>query len=144
MPVQKKARNFLTTVKNSNVKKDKQLQALPPGKRISKNGNVYYENRVNRADKGKLYGLENNNINFMILLENSETTLVSDLIKDINYCIKIIFKYEMLISRIKLNLKNCDANQKSKCLLLIKKFQNYCDECEEHAKEINKILNSPL
>ena len=29
---------------------DKKRIALPPGKRISKNGNVYYESRVNRSD----------------------------------------------------------------------------------------------
>jgi len=31
--------------------KDKLLPALPPGKRISKNGNVYYDYRKNRSDK---------------------------------------------------------------------------------------------
>jgi len=30
--------------------KDRKLKALPLGKRVSKSGNVYYENRLNRAD----------------------------------------------------------------------------------------------
>ena len=36
-----------------NRKADKKRQALPPGKRISKNGKIYYEYRSNRSDKGK-------------------------------------------------------------------------------------------
>jgi len=33
---------------------DKKRKALPPGKRISKNGNIYYEMRANRSDlRGK-------------------------------------------------------------------------------------------
>lgn len=36
----------------------KRKNALPPGQRISKDGNVYYEYRVNRSDKtGSLTGL---------------------------------------------------------------------------------------
>lgn len=38
----------------SKLKADKKRKALPPGKRISKNGNVYYEYRKNRSDvKGR-------------------------------------------------------------------------------------------
>jgi len=39
-----------TLVKSSDIKKDKKKQALPPGKRVSKTGNVYYEYRQNRSD----------------------------------------------------------------------------------------------
>lgn len=35
----------------SNVKYDARLTALPPGKRISKTGKVYWETRKNRSDK---------------------------------------------------------------------------------------------
>lgn len=35
----------------SKTRLDKDYKALPPGKRISKNGNVYYEYRKNRTDK---------------------------------------------------------------------------------------------
>jgi hypothetical protein len=42
----------------SNLKYDKRKTANPPGKRISENGNVYYEYRKNRSDKpGSLTGL---------------------------------------------------------------------------------------
>lgn len=37
----------------SDKKMDKKRSALPPGKRISKNGNVYYEYRKNRSDRLK-------------------------------------------------------------------------------------------
>ena len=40
-----------------NKQADKRKKALPPGQRISKDGNVYYEYRVNRSDKkGSLTG----------------------------------------------------------------------------------------
>ena len=35
----------------SNMARDKKLSALNPGKRLSKNGNVYYEYRKNRSDR---------------------------------------------------------------------------------------------
>lgn len=41
---------------SSNRTADKRQQAMKPGKRISANGNVYYEKRANRSDVGKLLG----------------------------------------------------------------------------------------
>jgi hypothetical protein len=38
---------------------DKRYSALKPGKRVSENGNTYYESRPNRSDKGKLLGVDN-------------------------------------------------------------------------------------
>jgi len=43
----------------SNKVYDKRLQAKKPGKRISKKGNKYTENRENRSDKGRLLGIGN-------------------------------------------------------------------------------------
>jgi len=37
----------------SKKKYDSKIQALPPGRRISSKGNVYYERRENRSDKTK-------------------------------------------------------------------------------------------
>jgi len=34
----------------SNKKRDKARKSLPPGKRISKSGKIYWESRVNRSD----------------------------------------------------------------------------------------------
>lgn len=39
--------------KRRDLRKDAKLPALPPGKRISKDGNVYYESRENRTDVSK-------------------------------------------------------------------------------------------
>ncbi len=42
------------TGKRKSIEKDRKRKALAPGKRISKNGNIYYERRRNRSDlKGK-------------------------------------------------------------------------------------------
>jgi len=41
---------------------DKRYQALRPGKRVSESGNIYYENRANRSDRGKLLGIKIGNI----------------------------------------------------------------------------------
>lgn len=38
------------TGKRISYEADKKRDAMPSGKRISKNGNVYYESRKNRAD----------------------------------------------------------------------------------------------
>ena len=48
--VLKEAKN---QIGSSDAKKDKQKTALPPGKRLSKSGNVYYEKRKNRSDRLK-------------------------------------------------------------------------------------------
>lgn len=37
--------------KRKSIKKDRERKALPPGKRMSKTGNIYYEYRRNRTDK---------------------------------------------------------------------------------------------
>ena len=42
---------------SSNIIYDKRLQAKKPGKRKSAAGNIYYENRENRSDKGRLLGI---------------------------------------------------------------------------------------
>jgi len=38
------------TGRSKNISRDKKLKALPPGKRISASGKVYYEYRQNRSD----------------------------------------------------------------------------------------------
>lgn len=39
-----------TKVKDLDVVRDKERKALLPGKRMSKNGNIYWETRKNRSD----------------------------------------------------------------------------------------------
>jgi len=47
-----KLKSLVEKYKNAGVDigRDEHRKALPPGKRISKNGNVYYESRLNRSD----------------------------------------------------------------------------------------------
>jgi hypothetical protein len=75
----------------TNIAIDRKIQALPIGKRISKSGNVYYEARANRSDKGKLLGVksikslykkyqDNENVNYhteniLLLAENFGSAL---------------------------------------------------------------------
>jgi hypothetical protein len=74
---------------NTTSKKvDKKLKALAPGKRISKYGTTYYENRSNRSDKGILLGVDTNryamgNVNMSKLITeiSKENKLKSDVIK---------------------------------------------------------------
>ena len=40
-----------TQVGKTDRKRDMKRKAMPPGKRISKNGKIYYERRKNRSDK---------------------------------------------------------------------------------------------
>ena len=41
----------------TNISKDKRLKAMPVGWRISRNGNLYFENRRNRTDISQDKGL---------------------------------------------------------------------------------------
>jgi hypothetical protein len=54
----------------SNKEYDIKRQAKAPGKRISKEGNKYTENRENRSDKGKLLGIGSISKSAMILLKD--------------------------------------------------------------------------
>jgi hypothetical protein len=46
-----KVKNYPPQVGRSNRKRDSKRLALPPGKRISKTGKIYFETRKNRSDK---------------------------------------------------------------------------------------------
>jgi hypothetical protein len=46
----------LAPVVGASKRRDAKRQALPPGRRVSKTGRVYYERRSNRADKGQMLG----------------------------------------------------------------------------------------
>jgi len=57
VPKKKVAQKVVKKKYSLNKKKDKLYEAKKPGKRTSASGNTYYENRPNRSDKGKLYGV---------------------------------------------------------------------------------------
>ena len=64
-PVKRGAKTKVLVLKkqyDTSVKKyDKRHQALPPGKRKTADGSIYYESRANRSDKGKLLGIKKYN-----------------------------------------------------------------------------------
>lgn len=57
----KKVAKKVARKKITKIDYDKRYQAKKPGKRISKSGNIYYENRANRSDRGKLLGIKKYN-----------------------------------------------------------------------------------
>lgn len=80
--VKKAAPKKVAKKKLTKVDYDKRYQAKKPGKRITtgknypyKKGNVYYETRGNRSDKGKLLGIGN------VLNKNQEIKRLSQLAK---------------------------------------------------------------
>ena len=69
---------------------DKRYQAKKPGKRVSKSGNTYYENRANRSDRGKLLGIGS------VLTKNQEIKRLSQLAKTpLEKRIVSILKYKL-------------------------------------------------
>jgi len=56
-PKKKAAKKVVKKKYGLNTKLDKLYSAKKPGKRVSKSGKTYYENRENRSDKGKMYGV---------------------------------------------------------------------------------------
>lgn len=46
----------LAPVVGASKRRDAKRQALPPGRRVSKGGKIYYERRSNRADAGQMLG----------------------------------------------------------------------------------------
>jgi hypothetical protein len=113
---------------------DKRYQAKKPGKRIStgKNypyieGNVYYENRANRSDRGKLLGIGKSGFSLMTDLNETlqkmhETqnriNIYTNAIKD-----KSISRYD------KINIRQEFKNQKK-----------YLTELKTHFRELKKML----
>jgi hypothetical protein len=113
---------------------DKRYQAKKPGKRIStgKNypyieGNVYYENRANRSDRGKLLGIGKSGFSLMTDLNETlqkmhETqnriNIYTNAIKD-----KSISRYD------KINIRQELKNQKK-----------YLTELKTHFRELKKML----
>lgn len=73
----KKAAAKKRTIKTgfSNREYDMRHQALAPGKRISKEGNKYTENRENRSDKGKLLGIAGINKEALALIADRKELL---------------------------------------------------------------------
>jgi len=113
----------------SNLLYDKRLQALKPGKRISKKGNKYTENRENRSDKGRLLGLNNNVVGKFFALEEYKKKLAA--IKNFE---NIILKIKSSLPTVKYKHSK-DALKKE--LVYVKKM---LAEYKTHARELKKLV----
>ena len=113
---------------------DKRYQALKPGKRIStgKNypyieGNVYYENRENRSDRGKLLGIEGN--------------LSMSLIKRLEGINKEIEQRQDVIANVIQNKTYfVNKNGKSWYPKFMKLAKSHIAELKKHKTEIKKLV----
>lgn len=109
----------------SNLLYDKRLQALRPGKRISKKGNKYTENRENRSDKGRLLGI--GNVTMDKLHKVNKDIINMELALDKNIKTSKLFQYKTPFWK-----KELAKNKKN-----IKKF---IIELKTHARELKKLL----
>ena len=73
----KVVRKKVAKKKLTRIDYDKRYQAMRPGKRVAYDtGNVYYENRPNRSDKGKLLGIGSLNIRMIDELREANNKLI--------------------------------------------------------------------
>ena len=107
---------------------DKRYQALKPGKRVAyETGNVYYENRANRSDRGKLLGIESN--------------LSMSLIKRLEDINKEIEKRQDVIANVIQNKTYfVNKNGKSWYPKFMKLAKSHIAELKKHKTEIKKLV----
>lgn len=111
----------------SNLLYDKRLQALRPGKRISKKGNKYTENRENRSDKGKLLGIGEVNL---VVLRDYEIVLKKIGIVENNILTnKTMTKYNKYTGEKLLQAKRAITN-----------YKKYLSELKSQKSELKKLL----
>jgi hypothetical protein len=110
---------------SSNIIYDKRLQAKKPGKRKSAAGNIYYENRENRSDKGRLLGI--GNITMDKLHKVNKDIINMELALDKNIKTSKLFQYKTPFWK-----KELAKNKKN-----IKKF---IIELKKHKTELKKLL----
>ena len=116
----KVVRKKVAKKKLTKIDYDKRHQAEKPGKRKSKTGKTYYENRPNRSDKGKLLGIG--------ALSQSALQDVKRILEDIQRAEK----------GIKMN-QTYTTNPIIKKNVLIK-LKNYIKEKKTHLKELKKLI----
>jgi hypothetical protein len=107
---------------------DKRYQAMRPGKRVAyETGNVYYESRPNRSDRGKLLGIEGN--------------LSMSLIKRLEDINKEIEKRQDVIANVIQNKTYfVNKNGKSWYPKFMKLAKSHIAELKKHKIEIKKLV----
>lgn len=111
----------------SNIAYDKRLQANKPGKRISKKGNVYYENRENRSDKGKLLGI--GEVNLVVLRDYEIVLKKIGIVENSILTNKTMTKYNKYTGEKLLQAKRAITN-----------YKKYLSELKSQKSELKKLL----
>lgn len=135
----------------TNIAIDRKLQALKPGKRISKRGNVYTEVRANRSDKGRLLGVkkpavskhkDTNSHNVSIRVMSG----VKSKTKDINTykeALILLEFYESDLMEFKRAYKDPKFKKlytKASILKESKRLRGRISEQKQHIKELKKLI----
>jgi hypothetical protein len=116
----------------SNIALDKLRKAKAPGKRTSKDGNVYYESRANRSDAGQFLGIGS-------VIKRFDPK--SEIIQDLRSLINTISGYERNIFNLGLMIKN---PQNKNIKISLKKdlsiYKSLLKERNIEYKELKKLL----
>ena len=134
-PIAPKKPTFKKTTKKKTIKQtggsnllyDKRLQALKPGKRISKKGNKYTENRENRSDKGRLLGI--GEVNLVVLRDYEIVLKKIGIVENSILTNKTMTKYNKYTGEKLLQAKRAITN-----------YKKYLSELKSQKSELKKLL----
>lgn len=128
-----KLRNAKRQTGTSDKSIDKIKQALPVGKRVSKNDNVYYERRANRSDKGVLLGVGSlEKIKQEILNDFTMTSKRIEIFE--NNAFILTNKYQ------ELRFIKGSTIERKKIIQDIKSIEKYIKELKQHKIELKKLM----
>jgi len=155
-PKKKAAKKIVKKKYGLNTKLDKLYSAKKPGKRVSKSGKTYYENRVNRSDKGKVYGVRSTIkklIKVAPQVKKNIKRIVNKKLQNTRSYFGIETKNDLILKRIKeassdLNTyynyiddyKNLSMQDKKNRKVQYKHIANLIKETNTHIKELKKSL----
>ena len=123
---------------------DRKIQAKKPGKRVSKSGNVYYESRANRSDKGRLLGVnkhqdtKSHNVNIRVVsgIDNRAYKVRDELEKTLQWYV-VYFNKLKDQKKAKIKLSDTDKRMLLKSPAIIKHLKK---QIREQNSLINKML----
>lgn len=120
---------------------DLRKQALPVGKRTSKSGNVYYESRANRSDRGKLMGVRLTKAQALKKLtelgNNSKSPLAKKVASIIKYNSYDYNNLEDLFEEIRMGLQNGSISE-------LIYYKDTLAWYKKYKKEINNLLKEKM
>lgn len=146
--LQKKKASVKKQTGTTNIAIDKKIQAQAPGKRISKDGNVYYESRENRSDKGRLLGIKkpavskhkdtnSHNVNIKIM-----SGINSKAINQYQDAVKGLEQWNKILSDLDKAKNHYSLTELDKKLVRmdITRVKNAIKEQKQHIKELKKLI----